>query len=349
MMSLDPDRRSAVLGAKLGALARSRWDIGRATPAPFPAGAALAVEGRAWVLLDAGVDTDAHRRLGAAMSWAAKAGAAELHVLVDDPVAAGDLARRASPFALPPIVWQIVGRELKPAVGAPSPTFEAPAPQAELYRPVLKNAGLEAVVERGSLIGEVRGLEVARVVVHTADGPARVDAGVGRFDQEASAMMFADLSETDAVDRAAAIVRRYRRPGAPRHPLNQLAPERWLRWVVVRRPELVGASKLEPVESVLGRRNLTERAVASACGTSSDGQPLVVTCSTGVDLELVPAAADDRLAHAPDARLVVVVPTCDALPATTALAESLAEPAQVVGVDEDWRSLDVLRPSREAW
>ena len=152
-------------------------------------------------------------------------------------------------------------------------------------------------------------------------------------------MMFADLSETDAVARAAAIVRGYRRPGAMRHPLNQLVPERWLRWLVVRRPELVGATSLSPVESVLGRRNMTERSVATADGTAVDGAPLVVTCSTGVDLELVPAAADDRLAHAPGARLVLAVPSRDALPITTALAEALTEPATVVAVDDDWRSV----------
>ena len=151
-------------------------------------------------------------------------------------------------------------------------------------------------------------------------------------------MMFADLSETDAVIRAADIVRGYRRPGASPHPLNQLVPERWLRWLIVQQPELVGARKLTPVESVLARRNLTERSVATAVGVAADGAPLIVTCSTGVDLELVPAAADDRLAHAPDARLVLAVPSRDALPITTALASQLAEPAEVVAVDNDWQS-----------
>ena len=147
-------------------------------------------------------------------------------------------------------MWQITGRTVAVAVAAPAQVFAAPGPQAELYRPVLANAGLEVVVERGQLIGEVRGLEVARVVLN-AEGAARVDAGVGRFDQAASSMMFADLSETDAVIRAADIVRGYRRPGASPHPLNQLVPERWLRWLIVQQPELVGARELAPVESVL--------------------------------------------------------------------------------------------------
>ena len=78
--------------------------------------------------------------------------------------------------------------------------------------------------------------------------------------------------------------------------------------------------------------------MATALGVATDGAPLIVTCSTGVDLELVPAAADDRLAHAPEARLVLAVPTRDALPITTALASKLAEPAEVVAVDNDWQS-----------
>lgn len=341
-MSVDADQRHAgLLAAKLGALVRGRWDVGELDPSGFPGGAAASAGARAWVLLEG----DATRRLGAALAWAAKAGADEVHVLVDDQDAAAVLARRASAFSRPPAVWVVSGRTLDPAQPAAPPAFDAPAPQAELYRPVLVNAGLDVVVERGQLIGEVLGLEVARVVLN-AEGMARVDAGVGRFDQEASSMMFADLSETDAAIRAAGIVRRYRRPGASRHPLNQLVPERWLRWLIAQQPELVGAAHLTPVESVLARRNLNERSVASAVGVTIDGAPVLVTCSTGVDLELVPAAADDRLAHAPDAQLVLAVPSRDALPITTALAGQLVHPASVVGVDNDWQSATpTLEPS----
>ncbi len=339
-MSIDPQRRSGLLASKLRALVRNRWDVADVDPGRIPGGATLLVEGNAWVLLD----EDPERRLGAALAWSAKAGAGELHVLVDSPEAAAHLARRASSFVRPPSVWQIVGRDLVAAASEPAPPFAVPAPQAELYRPVLAAAGLDVVVERGQLIGEVRGLEVARVVLDGPDGTARVDAGVGRFDQEASSMMFADLSETDAVARAAGILRGYRRPGAPLHPLNQLVPERWLRWLLVRRPELVGAEELSPVESVLGRRNLAEPSVATAVGTGADGGPLVVTCSTGVDLELVPAAADDRLAHAPEARLVLAVPAHDALAVTTALAGALSRPAEVIAVDNDWRSVAPAMP-----
>jgi hypothetical protein len=55
-------------------------------------------------------------------------------------------------------------------------------------------------------------------------------------------------------------------------------------------------------------------------------------CSVGVDLDLVPAAADVRLADGRDARLAVVVPERDVHPVTVALAAALVQPAEVVGI-----------------
>ncbi|MGI8755918.1 MAG: hypothetical protein ACR2MB_08675, partial [Acidimicrobiales bacterium] len=74
-----------------------------------------------------------------------------------------------------------------------------------------------------------------------------------------------------------------------------------------------------------------------------DGRPIVVTCSTGVDLDLVPASADDRLAHAPDARLVLVVPERDAVAITRELAARLVAPAEVVTVADTWRNWGAQR------
>lgn len=334
---VDADRRAAINAAKLGALARARFgDVAAdARPGSFPDGAALVEPdgGRAWILLGA----DAPRRLGAALALAGRAGASAVHLLVDapDPEAAAILARRAACFAEPPSVWRVVGADVEPAAPAAPAPDPAPAPEAELYRPLLVEAGLEPVVEGGHLIGELRGLEVARVVVDE-DGSAHVEAGVGRFDREVGAMMFAQLAETDALARAVEFVARHRVAGAPRHPLNQLVPDRWLRSVLLADPGRVGATELRPVGSAIPRSSLREGGVATAVGTGLDGRPLVVTCSTGVDLELVPSAADDRLTHHPDARLVLAVPARDALAVTTELAAHLRSPAEVVTVADDW-------------
>ena len=275
------------------------------------------------------------------MAWANRAGASEVHVLVEDPTSAGILARRATTFARPPQVWRVDGRALEPAEPAPSPTFAAPHPAAELEAVLLSDAGLEVVVEQGQVIGELRGLEVARVVIEpdpsTGLDRPRIEAGVGRFDREQFALMHADLSPPEAIERVIETVRGYRYAGAPPHPLNQLVPERWLRAALVVDPSLVSAAELRPVESAVPRQNLRENLPATAIGTDLDGLPVVVVCSTGVDLELVPTAADDRLAHFPGARLVLVVPERDVASVTTRLAGALQQPADVIGVDGDWR------------
>lgn len=262
-------------------------------------------------------------------------------MLVDDATAAGIMARRATELARPPHVWRVDGRALVEAGPAPSPTFAAPHPAAELEAVLLSDAGLEVVVEQGQVIGELRGLEVARVVIEpdpsTGLDRPRVEAGVGRFDREQFALMHADLSPPEAIERVIQIVRGYRYAGAPPHPLNQLVPERWLRAALVVDPSPVGAAELRPVESAVARQNLRENLPATAVGTDSDGRPVVVVCSTGVDLDLVPTAADDRLAHAPGARLLLVVPERDVVSVTTRLAGALREPADVIGVDGDWR------------
>ncbi|MBV9951173.1 MAG: hypothetical protein JO291_04440 [Acidimicrobiia bacterium] len=330
---MEADRRAALLGAKLGALVHDGWSGASGRAGTFPDGATLVDGDRGWVL----VGDDGARRLGSALAWARQQRAGELHLLAEDPAVAGVLARRAGRFARPPQVWVVDGRSVQPAEPAPVPVASVPPPSAELFRPVLADAGLEVVVEQGTLLAEVNGLEVARVVPSGGDGDARMEVGVGRFDREAFAMINADLRDTEALAKAVGIVRSIRRPDSPRHQLNQLAPERWLRADHVADPSPLGLSSLEPVEPVLPRQNLRDRAVASAIGEGADGRPVLVTFSSGVDLELVPAAADDRAMHAPDARLVLAVPARDVHPVTEALAAALTEPAEVVAVEGGWQ------------
>ena len=337
-MNIDPDRLADLRARKLAALVRGRW--GEITGAPrstaFPGGSTLIDEvgGRVWVL----TDDDPARRLGGALAVAVRAHADEVHVLVSDPLAGGILARRASQFRDAPHVWLVDDLDLLEIQPA-APAVELPvAPGAELYRPVLAAAGLRPIAEGGILLGEYRGLEVARVVID-ADGTARVETGVGRFDRDAGALMFADQGETDALARVVELAGQYRRADAERHPINQLVAERWLRDIVLTQPHLVGARSLEAVPAAVLRRNLLESGVASATGESVDGTRLLVTCSTGVDLDLVPSAADDRLSAAPGARLVLVLPARDAVPLTHDIAARLAAPAEVVVVPDNWREL----------
>jgi hypothetical protein len=328
-MAIGQEQLAALNAAKLRALTRGR--VGDdAAPGALPSGAGLVDGTTTWVLLG----PDADRNLGAALAWARRAGAETIHVVVDDPEAAGLLARRAALFAPAPTVWRADGAELVPVAPTPVPPLR-PVPDAADLRSLLQEAGLEIVEEDGVTLGELLGLEVGRITAGD-DGPV-LEVGVGRFDRELTEMAHAHLAPADRLHRAVEIVAQYRRPGAPPHPLNQLVPERWMRSALVADPSLVGAAALRPVPSAVGRANLKDTGVASAVGLDTAGAPLVVTCSTGVDLDLVPAAADDRAARAEGARLVLAVPARDVLPLTRDLAARLVPPAEVVGLDGEWK------------
>ncbi len=269
------------------------------------------------------------------MAWGRQAGVEELHVLVGD--GAGTLARQASEFARPPVVWRVEGASLEPSQPAPvAPAGPLDAAAAELI-PMIVAAGAEPVVEHGVLRGEVLGLEVARVV--SDEMGTRLEVGVGAYDREAQRLMRGDRPAPEALRAAVQSVREVRRPAAPTHQVNQLAGERWLRSILVRRPELIGASQLEPVPSPVVRTDLRQLAPAPAAGLDDRGRPLLVVCSTGIDVNLVPAAADARLADGRKPRLVLVVPELDDHPLTRSLAAALREPAEVVAVQGDWRAL----------
>lgn len=343
-MSIDPRRRAELLTAKLAALVRATGDETQPGPG-FPAGAAAHTQTATWVLLtdDADADNDPTRALGGVMAWFRRDGHGTLQVVVSDAAVAGVLARRAALFDPAPTVWLVAGDVLTHAVPAsPAPPGDVPAPEAELFVPLLREAGLEVVVEGGIVRGEVLGLEVARVAADDSNdlaAPLKLRVGVGRFDQEASELVHRDQPDAAVLAAAVSLVSQHRRPGAAPHPLNQLVPERWLRSVLRARPDLVGARALEMVAPVPPRRNLRERSVAPLLGQDDDGAPLLVVASHGVDLDAVPAAADARATHAPDATLVLAVPARDVLPVTEALAAALTKPARVVAIPDDWSSL----------
>ncbi|HLI01366.1 MAG TPA: hypothetical protein VKV06_11325, partial [Acidimicrobiales bacterium] len=156
------------------------------------------------------------------------------------------------------------------------------------------------------------------------------------YDREARAEMFPGEDTVAALDQAAAEVAAKRRPGLAAHPANTLVKERWLRAVVVARPDLVGAAHLEARPTARPRRDLSVAEPAPAVGVLTDGTPVTVVCSTGVDLDLVPTAAELRQRDAAGSRLLLAVPAGDDYPVTRRLAAALAEPAEVVAVPSDW-------------
>jgi hypothetical protein len=316
--SLPPEQQAALHAAKLRALVGAP-DL---ELTPLPGGAAARSGTTGWFL------AADHRGLGPALAWAD--GVEDLRVLAD--AGAGVLARRAALFDPEPTVWAVDGRELIAAEPEPADEPPAVAPLAEEFALLLADAGADVVREHGVVTGEVLGLEIARVVVDD-EGGASLEVGVGRHDREAFQMVHGDVPTRDALASVIATVRENRRAGAEAHPLYRLAPERWVRSVLARRPELVGASHLTPVDPVLPRESVKD--VVAACLV---GDGVVVACSVGVDLDLVPTAAEIRALHAPGARLVLAVPGRDDHPVTRRIAARLRQPAEIAVLPEDWRA-----------
>jgi hypothetical protein len=123
------------------------------------------------------------------------------------------------------------------------------------------------------------------------------------------------------------------------HPANTLARSRWLRSIVCAEPSIVGAAALASVAPPLPAVDLTDNGAVPCIGTDLAGDVVVAVCSTGVDPDVVPTAADCRGIHQPDARLLIVVPEGDDLPVTRRMAGQLIRPAEVITVPRWWNEL----------
>jgi len=324
----DPDRRARLRALALQALVRDNFGVDSFSAAVgLSRGAAGAHDGVAYVL----VDESAERGLGAALAWALRNEASSVRVLASDST--GVLARRAAEFALDVSVWHVDERLVVEAIAEPFLERVAVPDEHLVFVDVIGSAGAEVRVEHGVLAGEVVGLEVCRAVTDPHTGAHRLEVGVGAHDREAFGMLHGDTPTTESLARIVEVVRRHRAPGADPHPLNRLGAERALRERLIAEPALAGLARLEATAPPVPRANLKDPVPCVATGVDSNGRSAVVVCSVGIDLDLVPFAADARLAAGdPDARLLLAVPSRDAVPLTERLAASLRRPASVVPV-----------------
>lgn len=336
-MTLGPEQRSRLQRAKLSALVR---DLGgpEGSPSDLGSSAAVVADRSAAVLLEHGEAAG----LAGALLWASRRDAESLTVFVDD-AAAPDVARWASYFALdgrPVEVRQVSGAGSHVVAPTPPPSRTPDPVVPERLLDELRSCDVEVVVEGGVVRAEVWGLEVGRLVEWPVevggDGELHLEAGVGRFDRDAVAAARPDEAPVESLARSSSQVRAHRYPGAPVHPVQLLARERWLRAMVVADPSLVGAAELRPTEMTTEPSGLKDPHPAAAVGTDVDGRAVVVVCSTGVDLALVPLAADTRAAWDAEARLVLALPARDHHGATLQLARMLHRPAELVDVTAGW-------------
>lgn len=345
------ERRSRLLGLKLAALVGEHLgldDAARAgiTVGSFPRGAALVVDGAAWVLSD----HDQHRVLGGALAWAVRHEATSLSVVAESGT--GTLARRAAMFDFPIDVWFPEGRTLLAAVPEPLPAAPDADPTHLALVEVIERAGATPNVEHGVVAGEVRGLEVCRVVDQPTVGlfaelgdvgplealtepPARrpgvqLEVGVGANDREAFQLLHGDIPTVEALAAVVDSVAEVRSSSAPQHPLNRLAQERYLRWRLEQQPELVGATSVAAVAPPIPRNNLSEVVPCVAVARNGEGPDSMVVCSVGVDLELVPFVADVQAVAGVPVR--VAMPARDLVPITVELAALLRSPVELLTV-----------------
>ena len=303
--------------------------------------------GSAWVMLDSR-ERDPAKLLGAVMAWAVRAEVTDLRIISDE--ASPTLARRAAEWDLAVTTWVRSGRSVTQLLPAPLDPVRDPDPRHLEFGEIITAAGATLFIEHGVVTGEVRGLEVCRVV-DDAQGMARLEVGVGANDRLTFSMLHEGEPVEVSLSRVVGEVTAHRSVGARRHPLNQLAKERFLRWYLTQSPELVGAVHLEPVPGPVPRSGLMEATACSAVGRDRDGRSLLLVCSVGIDLDLVPYAIDARLREAsidrsvdmgeyqPEShRLVIAVPSRDLIALQMDLAARIsgrdqwAQP-ELIGVD----------------
>lgn len=309
----------------------------------FASGAALLRDGAAWVLVDGRAD----RSLGTALVWAVRRAATRLHVIAEHDT--GLLARRAKAFSLPITVWFADGRTLLSALPEPLTTALAVPPEHEALRSMIVDAGAIPNAEHGVLFGEVRGLEVCRVVdspttgflgelseltaveggADRADG-IRLEVGVGAADREAFQLLHGEIPTVEALADIVATVEAHRSTGSPQHPLNRLGVERFLRWQAEESPALVGCTELVPAEPPVPRPNLKDPVPCVASGFHADGTAVKVVFSSGVDLDVLPFVADVQSMG--DEPVVLVLPERDLLPVVAEVAGFLELPVEIIGL-----------------
>lgn len=258
----------------------------------FSPGAAFVTDDAAWFLIDG----DATRSLGAVIAWSAANGIGKpLHILCEQ--SAGIVARRAGFMTADVTVWQVDDRSLSPAEPARHIESAAPSVRHMSFAPLIESGGAEVVIEHGVVLGEVRGLEMCRVVDDPFTGESRVEVGLGAHDREAFAMVHGHLPTEDAMRQVITAVLPHRSFEADHHPFNRFGVERLLRWNAMQDPASVGCASLAPAEPPVLRTNVKDAVPCVAVGIDADGDTVAVTFVNGIDLDAVPFALDaaDRL------------------------------------------------------
>lgn len=331
----DSERRSRLLSLKLRALVRDHFaDATDEVVAddldavPFPLGAALLSSTMAWLL----VDDDAAGALGPSLAWvlSRQPSITTVHLLAE--MGSGVLARRAQLLNsdISVKVWHINERDLLEALPEPPlPSVLASTTHLEFVA-AIREAGADPLVEHGVVVGEVRGLEICRVVDDAHTGAVRLEVGTGAHDREAFALVHGDVPTKDALANVVGAVRAHRVDGAPPHPLNSFGAERLLRAKAIEEPSRVGCCSVVAAEPPVVRKNVKDAVPCVAIGEEPDGTRHVLVFVAHVDLDVVPFALDAWHRLDPTAHVTVVMREKDKVASIQRLANLGIVPVNVV-------------------
>ena len=295
-------------------------------PTSIGSGASVTVDDSCWAYFP----EHARGVLGATLVWAQSQGASQTNLITDE--SDGLLAFTAGGFSDPePIIWHAVERSIV-AVGADVPEIPGP-PDCPESTAILAGLDLEVVADHGVWLGDLNGLEVARVGLRGDE--CEVDIGVGAYDQFASAALSVDRDEESALANVVSMVRPHRLAGSDPHPIGRLVRSRWLRSQIIADPQLAGLKVLHPIPLLVPRPGLVESQPAAGLGEDSDGRKVLLIASTGIDLGVVETAAGLSAYTKPD-RIVVVMPARDHHPRIVQSLTTLAVPAELVALEGEW-------------
>ena len=321
MNDADLERRSRLLSLKLRALVRDHLGLAsdpEGTPEVFGLGAAFVTSDATWVLIDG----ESSRALGPVLAWTSRF-EKPVHLLVERD--SGVIARRAQFFTSSITVWHVDDRSLLPAVAEPHlPVVEA-KPEHVAMMDLIASSGADALIEHGIVVGEVRGLEMCRVVDDNTTGESRLEVGMGVNDREAFAMVHGELPKEEALRNVIEAVAVHREPDAMVHPFNQFGAERMHRWRALNDPASIGFANLSPADPPVRRTNLKDAVPCVALGATLAGEASVAVFVQGVDLDVVPFAVD-AASRCGVHRAVVVARTKDITPSMQKMAERASIP-----------------------
>ncbi len=316
MNDADLERRSRLLSLKLRALVRDHLGLAsdpEGTPEVFGLGAAFVTGEATWVLIDG----DSSRALGPVLAWTSRFGK-PVQLLAERD--SGIVARRAQFFSSAITVWHVDERSLLPAVAEPHLPEVAAKAEHVAMMDLIASSGADALIEHGIVVGEVRGLEMCRVVDDKTTGETRLEVGMGVNDREAFLMVHGELPKEEALRNVIEAVAIHREPDAMVHPFNQFGAERMHRWRALQNPASVGFSELSPADPPVRRTNLKDAVPCVALGLTSSGAAAIAVFVHGIDLDLVPFAVD-AASRCGVQQLVIVARAKDITPSMKKMAE----------------------------